>query len=45
MYDQVINDVPQDGPVGLLEAAFNVANATIDDSSVMENIIRAMRSS
>jgi hypothetical protein len=44
MYDQVINNITQDGPIGLLQVVFNVTNATIDDSFVMymENITRAM---
>jgi hypothetical protein len=39
--DQVLHQVPQDAPVGLAEAPFNVTNATIDES-VMDVIQRSI---
>jgi hypothetical protein len=39
IHDDILAHVPQDSPVGLTEAAFNVTNATVDDT-VMENIQR-----
>jgi hypothetical protein len=41
IHDDILAHVPQDSPVGLTEAAFNVTNATVDNR-VMENIQRAI---
>jgi hypothetical protein len=41
IHNDILSHVPQDSPVGLTEAAFNVTNATVDDT-VMEYIQRAI---
>jgi hypothetical protein len=39
--DDILDHVPQDAPIGLAEAPFNVTNATVDDTN-MEHITRAI---
>jgi hypothetical protein len=38
----VLSHVPQDGPIDLLAAAFNVATATTDEELIMERINKAI---
>jgi hypothetical protein len=39
--DDILDHVPQDAPIGLAEAPFNVTNATVDDT-IMEHITRSI---